>query len=62
MSNFVPLIWLKKLLLSRGPLLWGFLSWYSLLNQKETSFIQEMGKWLLLLNTLISLIYILQQS
>ena len=48
MLNFVPSNWSKKLLLSREPLLWAFLSWYSLLNQNEISFTQAMGKWSLL--------------
>jgi hypothetical protein len=44
MSNFVPSTWWKKLLLSKEPLLWDFLSWYNLLNQNEISFTQEMGQ------------------
>jgi hypothetical protein len=55
MWNFVPLTWLKRLLLSKEPLLWAFLSWYSLLNQNETSFTQETGKQPLLSNALTSL-------
>lgn len=44
MLNFVPSIWWKRLLPSKEPLLWDFLSWYNLLNQNEINFTQEMGQ------------------